>query len=75
MKQISTGGKFYLAFCLATCGYFCTAAVNRWPGPGFGTAYGTGSGGSSYSSGSYGHSYSSGSYGGRSSGGFGGGGK
>ena len=73
MKQISTGGKFYLAFCLATCGYFCTAAVNRWPGPGFGT--GTGYGGSSYSSGSYGHSYSSGSYGGRSSGGFGGGGK
>jgi len=71
MKQISTGGKYYLAFCLATCGYFCTAAVNRWPGPGFGTGYG----GSSYSSGSYGHSYSSGSYGGRSSGGFGGGGK
>ncbi len=66
MKQISTGGKYYLAFCLATCGYFCTAAVNRWPGPDFGSQSGAGS---------YGHSYSSGSYGGRSSGGFGGGGK
>ncbi|MBS0204326.1 MAG: hypothetical protein JSS49_15590 [Planctomycetes bacterium] len=66
MKQISNAGWYYVAFCLATCGYFCTAAVNGWSGPSFG------SGGSSYSSG---HTYSSGFYGGRSSGGFGGGGK
>ena len=71
MSQLSTASKFYLGFCLATCGYFCTAAMQGWQGPDFGG----GAGGRSHSSGSYGHSYSSGSYGGRSSGGFGGGGK
>lgn len=64
MKQISTAGRYYLAFCLATCGYFYSAAINAWPGPSFGTG-----------SSSSGHSYSSGYYSGRSSGGFGGGGK
>lgn len=64
MKQLSTAGKYYLAFCLATCGYFSTAALSAWPGPNF---ISSSSGG--------GHIYSSGWSSGRSSGGFGGGGK
>lgn len=72
MNQISTAGRYYLGFCLATCGYFSAAAVGNWPNP----LAGMNSGGSSYTSGSSGtHLYSSGSYSGRSSGGFGGGGK
>lgn len=65
MNQISNLGRYYLAFCVATCGYFSAAAINSWPAPNF-AAGGPGSSG---------HIYSSGFYGGRSSGGFGGGGK
>lgn len=68
MSRMSRAGGWYLAFCLATCGYFSMAAVNGWPGPNFAA----GPSGSGHSSG---HVYSSGWSGGRSSGGFGGGGK
>ena len=71
MKPFSTAGKFYIAYCVAACGYFSSAAIGHWHNP----IADLDSGASSYSSGSPGHSYSSGSYYGRSSGGFGGGGK
>ena len=52
MKRISTLGWCYLVFGLASCGYFCAAAISGWPGPDFN------SGGNSYSGGSsYGRSY------------------
>jgi hypothetical protein len=71
MKQLSTAGARYVAFCLATCGYFCIAALGGWPNPFVDNNPGAGLN----PSGTAGHSYSSGSYYGRSSGGFGGGGK
>ncbi len=59
MKSISKAAWFYLVYGLIACGYFSTAAVNRWRGPDF-DSDGSGSSGSSY---------------GRSSGGSWGGGK
>lgn len=67
LKNISTMGWCYFAYCLFACGYFTVAAFGGWkglsldiqPGSGYGSSY-SGSGGSSY---------------GRSSGGSWGGGK
>ncbi len=33
MKAISFVGWSYLVFGMATCGYFCAAAIGGWPGP------------------------------------------
>jgi|GEM_PF-794952 len=67
---MSTAAKFYLAYCLASCGYLCVAAIGGWPGLSFSSDNSP-----DHHNGSYGHTYSSGGYSGRTSGGFGGGGK